>query len=63
MRHSYVDMHCDTLLRGLYENETSIYAVMRNKTTVISHRFRLQAKSMLFIRCYPGFSLVILLHI
>lgn len=25
MRHSYVDMHCDTLLRGLYENETSIY--------------------------------------
>lgn len=44
MRHSYVDMHCDTLLRGLYENETSIYAVMRNKTTVISHRFLLQTK-------------------
>lgn len=44
MRHSYVDMHCDILLRGLYENETSIYAVMRNKTTVISHRFLLQTK-------------------
>ena len=31
----------------------------------ISHRFRLQTKCyvMLFIRCYPVFSLVILLHI
>lgn len=52
----------------------SIHTIMRNITTVISHEFRVimyrfrmdfayKRNAMLFIRCYPVFSLVILLHI